>query len=149
MIRKMVEKPDGWLCPTVLTFLRIVNLKGYVFFSSCVSIVQAIERKFQHEDKHKAPFSADPTSVGYHPSWVWRTETTVGDLAMSYLSHPLSSQFTAAEKSVESRHRSSLFWVDVEQGCRVLSVHQNWGDSMPSQDQHPVPDDSYHPKQVI
>ena len=35
-------------------FLRIVHLKGYVFFSSCVSVVKEIERKFQHEDRHKA-----------------------------------------------------------------------------------------------
>lgn len=31
----------------------IVHLKGYVFFSSCVSIVRQIEEKFQHEDKHQ------------------------------------------------------------------------------------------------
>lgn len=32
--------------------LRIVKLKGYVFFSSCVSIVQSIEHKFNKEDKY-------------------------------------------------------------------------------------------------
>jgi len=34
-------------------WIMIVHLKGYVFFSSCVSIVRQIEEKFQHEDKHQ------------------------------------------------------------------------------------------------
>ncbi|CAK9096002.1 Uncharacterized protein C24H6.11c [Durusdinium trenchii] len=36
-------------------WVMIVNLKGYVFFSSCVSIVQRIESHFNREDRHDVP----------------------------------------------------------------------------------------------
>ena len=44
---------------------RIVHLKGYVFFSSCVSIVRQIEEKFQHEDKHQVGFGIPQHHWGF------------------------------------------------------------------------------------
>lgn len=44
---------------------RIVHLKGYVFFSSCVSIVRQIEEKFQHEDKHQVGLGISPTPLRF------------------------------------------------------------------------------------
>ncbi|CAJ1384837.1 unnamed protein product [Effrenium voratum] len=36
-------------------WIMVVHLKGYVFFSSCVSIVQCVEQQFIKEEKNKMP----------------------------------------------------------------------------------------------
>ncbi|CAE7368516.1 unnamed protein product [Symbiodinium microadriaticum] len=36
-------------------WILIVNLKGYVFFSSCVAVMRSVEEYFQQEDKNQVP----------------------------------------------------------------------------------------------
>ena len=41
---------------------RIVNLKGYVFFSSCVAVMRSVEEYFQNEDKNQVRCVHIPSS---------------------------------------------------------------------------------------